>query len=80
MFTREVLRNAHVATKVVARPRAKCRQHDFVPGSHDGPGRDGERLKWAGLYAHGRQRGYFILRTKVPGGYLTPEQPEVIGR
>jgi len=38
-----------------------------------------ERLKWAGLYAHGRQRGYFMLRTKVPGGYLTPEQAEVVG-
>ncbi|MFB6301878.1 MAG: nitrite/sulfite reductase [Haloferacaceae archaeon] len=38
-----------------------------------------ERLKWAGLYAHGRQRGYFMMRTKVPGGYLTPEQAEVIG-
>ena len=38
-----------------------------------------ERLKWAGMYAHGRQRGYFMLRTKVPGGYLTPEQARVIG-
>ncbi|MFQ3320572.1 MAG: ferredoxin-nitrite reductase [Natronomonas sp.] len=38
-----------------------------------------ERLKWAGMYAHGRQRGYFMMRTKVPGGYLTTEQAEVIG-
>ena len=38
-----------------------------------------ERLKWAGLYAHGVQRGYFMMRTKVPGGYLTPEQAAVIG-
>jgi ferredoxin-nitrite reductase len=38
-----------------------------------------ERLKWAGMYSHGRQRGYFMMRTKVPGGYLTPEQAEVIG-
>jgi ferredoxin-nitrite reductase len=38
-----------------------------------------ERLKWAGLYAHGTHRGYFMLRTKVPGGYLTPEQAEVVG-
>jgi len=38
-----------------------------------------ERLKWAGLYSHGRQHGYFMMRTKVPGGYLTPEQAEVIG-
>ncbi len=38
-----------------------------------------ERLKWAGLYSHGVQRGYFMMRTKVPGGKLTPEQAEVIG-
>jgi ferredoxin-nitrite reductase len=38
-----------------------------------------ERLKWAGMYAHGRQRGYFMMRTKVPGGYLTPEQARVVG-
>ncbi|UPM43301.1 nitrite/sulfite reductase [Halocatena salina] len=38
-----------------------------------------ERLKWAGLYTHGQHQGYFMLRTKVPGGYLTPEQAEVIG-
>jgi len=38
-----------------------------------------ERLKWAGMYAHGVQRGYFMMRTKVPGGYLTPDQAEVIG-
>ncbi|WP_458209973.1 nitrite/sulfite reductase [Haladaptatus sp. NG-SE-30] len=39
-----------------------------------------ERLKWAGLYKHGQHRGYFMLRTKVPGGRLTPEQAEVIGK
>jgi ferredoxin-nitrite reductase len=38
-----------------------------------------ERMKWAGLYTHGVQRGYFMLRTKVPGGRLTPEQAEVVG-
>ncbi|ELZ29624.1 nitrite and sulfite reductase 4Fe-4S domain-containing protein [Halosimplex carlsbadense 2-9-1] len=38
-----------------------------------------ERLKWAGMYSHGRQDGYFMMRTKVPGGYLTPDQAEVIG-
>ena len=37
-----------------------------------------ERLKWAGLYTQ-KQRGYFMIRTKVPGGRLTPEQAEVIG-
>jgi ferredoxin-nitrite reductase len=38
-----------------------------------------ERLKWAGMYSHGRQRGYFMIRTKVPGGFLTPEQAETVG-
>jgi len=38
-----------------------------------------ERLKWAGMYSHGRKGDYFMMRTKVPGGYLTPEQAEVIG-
>jgi len=42
-------------------------------------GGEWERLKWAGMYTHGRQDGYFMMRTKVPGGYLTPEQAEVIG-
>ncbi|WP_049924309.1 nitrite/sulfite reductase [Halopiger djelfimassiliensis] len=37
-----------------------------------------ERLKWAGMYAQ-KQEGYFMIRTKAPGGYLTPEQAEVIG-
>lgn len=39
-----------------------------------------ERLKWAGMYTHGRQEGYFMVRTKVPGGVLRPEQAEVIGQ
>lgn len=38
-----------------------------------------ERLKWAGLYTHGQHRGYFMIRTKVPGGNLSPEQAEVVG-
>ncbi|GGL27460.1 ferredoxin--nitrite reductase [Halarchaeum grantii] len=37
-----------------------------------------ERLKWAGAYTQ-KQDGYFMVRTKVPGGHLTPEQAEVIG-
>ncbi len=37
-----------------------------------------ERLKWAGMYAQ-KQEGFFMIRTKVPGGHLTPEQAEVIG-
>ncbi|RJT03010.1 nitrite/sulfite reductase [Halococcus sp. IIIV-5B] len=39
-----------------------------------------ERLKWAGMYSHGVQDGYFMMRTKVPGGYLTPEQGVVVGK
>ncbi|WP_312911319.1 nitrite/sulfite reductase [Natronosalvus caseinilyticus] len=42
-------------------------------------GGEWERLKWAGMYSHGVQDGYFMMRTKVPGGYLTPDQAEVIG-
>ena len=38
-----------------------------------------ERLKWTGMYTHGVQDGYFMMRTKVPGGFLTPEQAETIG-
>jgi len=38
-----------------------------------------ERLKWAGMYSHGVQDGYFMMRTKVPGGYLSPDQAEVVG-
>ncbi|WP_254521955.1 nitrite/sulfite reductase [Natrinema caseinilyticum] len=41
-------------------------------------GGEWERLKWAGMYAQ-KQEGYFMIRTKVPGGYLTPDQAEVIG-
>ncbi|MXR50684.1 ferredoxin--nitrite reductase [Halovenus sp. WSH3] len=37
-----------------------------------------DRLKLIGLY-HQKQRGYFMLRTKVPGGNLTAEQARVIG-
>ncbi|WP_306055017.1 nitrite/sulfite reductase [Natronococcus wangiae] len=41
-------------------------------------GGEWERLKWAGMYAQ-KQEGFFMIRTKVPGGYLAPEQAEVIG-
>ena len=37
-----------------------------------------ERLKWAGMYTQ-KQDDFFMVRTKVPGGFLTPEQAEVIG-
>ncbi|NGM70075.1 ferredoxin--nitrite reductase [Natronolimnobius sp. AArcel1] len=41
-------------------------------------GGEWERLKWAGMYSQ-KHDDYFMIRTKVPGGYLTPEQAEVIG-
>ncbi len=36
------------------------------------------RLKLIGLY-HQKQRGYFMLRTRAPGGILTAEQARTIG-
>ncbi len=38
-----------------------------------------ERMKWTGMYTHGQHEDYYMMRTKVPGGRLTPEQAEVIG-
>ncbi len=38
-----------------------------------------ERMKWAGMYTHGVHEDYYMVRTKVPGGRLTPAQAEVIG-
>ncbi|WP_436902947.1 rhodanese-like domain-containing protein [Halovenus halobia] len=38
-----------------------------------------DRLKLVGLY-HQKQRGYFMLRTKVPGGRLDAEQARVVGQ
>ncbi len=46
--------------------------------SRAGPG-EFERLKWAGMYTHGAHDDYYMLRTKVPGGRLTPAQAAVIG-
>src|SRR3989338_10542169 len=34
--------------------------------------------KWLGLYPHRQEQGYFMLRTKHPGGRITPEQLETI--
>ncbi len=34
--------------------------------------------KWYGLYTHRHEQGYFMLRTKHPGGVLTPEQLETV--
>ncbi len=34
--------------------------------------------KWAGLYTHRHEKGYFMLRTKQPNGFVTPEQLETV--
>lgn len=34
--------------------------------------------KWVGLYTHRHEKGYFMLRTKQPNGFITPEQLETV--
>ena len=34
--------------------------------------------KWLGLYTHRHEPGYFMLRTKQPNGFVTPEQLDLI--
>ncbi len=34
--------------------------------------------KWLGLYTHRHEREYFMLRTRQPNGFITPEQLETI--
>ena len=34
--------------------------------------------KWIGLYTHRHEPGYFMLRTKQPNGFVTPEQLEML--
>ena len=46
---------------------------DEVPGEM-------ERLKWVGVYPQKQGGDAFMMRVKVPGGVLTPEQTEVIGK
>jgi ferredoxin-nitrite reductase len=46
---------------------------DEVPG-------EVERLKWVGIYPQKQGGDAFMMRTKVPGGFLKPEQARVIGR
>ena len=45
---------------------------DEVPG-------EVERLKWVGIYPQKQGGDAFMMRVKIPGGVLTPEQTEVIG-
>src|ERR687886_422562 len=44
-----------------------------VPGEY-------ERLKWVGIYPQSQGGNAFMLRIKVPGGVLAPEQAQVIGQ
>ncbi len=46
---------------------------DEVPG-------EVERLKWVGIYPQKQGGDAFMLRIKVPGGVLRPDQARVIGR
>jgi ferredoxin-nitrite reductase len=46
---------------------------DDVPG-------EVERLKWVGIYPQKQGGDAFMMRVKVPGGVLTPEQTKVIGK
>ncbi|QIN82436.1 ferredoxin--nitrite reductase [Rubrobacter tropicus] len=46
---------------------------DEVPG-------EVERLKWVGIYPQKQGGDAFMMRVKVPGGVLTPEQTKVIGK
>jgi ferredoxin-nitrite reductase len=46
---------------------------DGVPG-------EVERLKWVGIYPQKQGGDAFMIRVKVPGGVLTPEQTKAIGR
>jgi ferredoxin-nitrite reductase len=44
-----------------------------VPGEY-------ERLKWVGIYPQKQGGDAFMIRIKIPGGVLTPEQARVIGQ
>src|SRR3989338_815002 len=36
--------------------------------------------KWLGLYTHRYEQGYFMLRTKQPGGFVTPDQLDLVAQ
>ncbi|MDQ3924029.1 MAG: ferredoxin--nitrite reductase, partial [Actinomycetota bacterium] len=50
-----------------------------IESLHAVPG-EVERLKWVGIYPQKQGGDAFMMRVKVPGGVLTPEQARVIGR
>jgi len=49
------------------------------PGAIDAVPGEIERLKWAGIYPQRQGGDAFMLRVKVPGGYLTAAQAAEIG-
>lgn len=49
-----------------------------VEALHAVPG-EMERLKWVGIYPQNQGGNNFMMRIKVPGGVLRPEQARVIG-
>ena len=59
--------------------KEEVQSHRSFTGFVDDLGEDAiGRLKLVGMY-HQKHRGYFMFRTKVPGGKLTAEQAKVIG-
>ncbi len=49
------------------------------PGAVDAVAGESERLKWVGLYPQRQGGDAFMLRVKVPGGFLTAAQAREIG-
>src|SRR5918999_355682 len=43
------------------------------------PEEDFVRMQWYGLYHDKPKLGYFMMRVKIPGGILSPEELRVIG-
>ncbi|WP_200900234.1 nitrite/sulfite reductase [Rubrobacter aplysinae] len=50
-----------------------------VASLHAVPG-ELERLKWAGIYPQKQGGDAFMMRLKVPGGVMSPEQARVVGQ
>ena len=62
-----------VREAIIGRYSKDLSSMDEVPG-------EVERLKWVGIYPQKQGGDAFMIRLKVPGGVLTPEQTRVIGQ
>jgi ferredoxin-nitrite reductase len=62
-----------VRDAIVERYSRDLKLMDEVPG-------EVERLKWVGIYPQKQGGDAYMMRVKVPGGVLTPEQTKVIGK